>query len=129
MAAISVELLCEALNGVHTTCAGLAGSAVVSADGIVLASKLAAEVDPLRFGAMCATVLALAARMANEVSRGPLRQVILEGELGPVLLTQAGDVGVLALVATHEAPLGRLVVTARNAAASIRGDLPERAAA
>ena len=87
---------------------------------LLAASMLPDTVDSDRFGAMCATVLALASRMAQEVERGALRQVIIEGEHGPVLLTQVRDVGVLAIAASQEAPLGRLILTARNIANALR---------
>lgn len=117
--AACADTLRAALHAVHAACPGVEGSAIVSADGILLTSMLADEVHPDRFGAMCATLLALAGRMAGEVGRGPLRQLILDGEYGPVLLTQAGDVGVLAIAATKEASLGRLILTARNVAGCI----------
>lgn len=129
MAIVSTEPLGLALRSVHAACSGVEGSAIVSADGLVLASMLPSQVDSDRFGAMCATLLALASRMAHEVARGPLRQVIVEGERGPVLLTQAGNVGVLALAASQEAPLGRLILTARTVASSLRRDEPAAAAA
>lgn len=129
MAIASTEPLRVALRSLHATCAGVEGSAIVSADGLVLASMLSDQVDPDRFGAMCATVLALASRMAQEVARGALGQIIIEGERGTVLLTQAGNVGVLALVASHDAPLGRLILTARNVANSLRRDEPAAEAA
>jgi len=116
----STEPLWAALRSVHAACTGVQGSAIVSADGLVLASMLPDTVDSDRFGAMCATVLALASRMAQEVERGALRQVIIEGEHGPVLLTQVRDVGVLAIAASQEAPLGRLILTARNIANALR---------
>lgn len=125
MAAGDTDALRGALQAVHSACPGVEGSAIVTCDGVVLASMLSGSVDPDRFGAMCATLLALAGRMAQEVSHGALRQVIVEGELGPVLLTQAGDVGVLALAANLTAPLGRLIVTARQAAGALqRGTAP-----
>lgn len=125
MTARDTDALWAALQAVHSACPGVEGSAIVTCDGVVLASMLSGSVDPDRFGAMCATLLALASRMTQEVSRGALRQLIVEGERGPVLLTQAGDVGVLALAADPTAPLGRLIVTARQVAGAMhRGPAP-----
>jgi len=77
------------------------------------------EVDADRFGAMCASLLALANRAAKEVSRGDLRQIILDGSLGPMLLTRAGDVGVLAVAASPAAKLGQLILETRNTARAL----------
>lgn len=93
--------------------------AVVSYDGILRAAVLAPAVDPDRFGAMCASLLALAMRAAKEVERGVLRQIILDGEQGPMLLTRAGDAGVLAVAADPTRNLGKLILDTRSTAASI----------
>jgi uncharacterized protein len=83
------------------------------------ACALAPEVDGDRFAAMCASLLALSTRAAQEVSRGELRQVILDGEHGPVLLTRAGDAGVLAVAADPTKNLGKLILDTRNTAGAI----------
>lgn len=91
-------------------------SAVVSRDGLIIASLLSSGVDEDRFGAMCASLLALAAKAASEVERGQLRQVILDGAKGPMLLTHCGSTAVLAVAARSAANLGRLIVETRKTA-------------
>lgn len=95
---------------------GIEGSALVSSDGLIVASVLSEKTDSNRFGAMCATLLALASRAANEIQRGDLRQVILEGANGPMLLTYVGTRGVLAVAAAPSSNLGRLILDARKIA-------------
>lgn len=104
------------LRTLHAAEEHIEASAVVSRDGLIVASQLTASVDADRFGAMCASLLALAAKAAHEVERGQLRQVILDGAKGPVLLTHAGLVAVLAVAARPRANLGRLIMETRNAA-------------
>ena len=91
-------------------------SALVTHDGLTLASVLSSEVNADRFGAMCASLLALASRAAGEVDRGELRQVILDGEYGPLLLTRAGTTGVLAVAASPKANLGKVILDTRKTA-------------
>lgn len=93
--------------------------ALVSYDGQVLASVLAEGVDVDRFGAMCASLLALSSRAAQEVERGVLRQIILDGENGPVLLTRAGARGVLAVAADPTRSLGKLILDTRATAGAL----------
>lgn len=104
------------LRAIHTGVDHVEASAVVTQDGITVASLLSSDTDADRFGAMCASLLALAARAAKEVDRGQLRQVILDGSKGPMLLTHAADVAVLAVAARPEANLGRLILETRKAA-------------
>lgn len=94
-------------------------SAVVSGDGMTLAWLLNDNVDPDRFGAMCASLLALANRAAQEISRGQLKQVLVEGEKGTMLLVYAGVHTVLAVAAKPTANLGKVFIDARKTAAGI----------
>jgi predicted regulator of Ras-like GTPase activity (Roadblock/LC7/MglB family) len=107
------------LRGLCASSDKVEATALVSHDGLIVASVMSPEVDADRFGAMCASLLALANRAAKEVSRGDLRQVILDGSLGPMLLTRAGDAGVLAVAATPAAKLGQLILDTRSTARSL----------
>lgn len=98
---------------------GVQSCALVSYDGLIRASVLAPGVDADRFGAMCASLLALSTRASQEVERGALRQIILDGELGPVLLTRAGEVGVLAVAADPSRNLGKLILDTRTTATEL----------
>ena len=93
--------------------------AAVTGDGFIIASVMADEVDEDRFGAMCASLLALSARAAAEIQRGELRQIILDGTLGPMLLTRAGGVGVLAVATNPQANLGKVMLDTRKAAQAL----------
>lgn len=107
------------LRGLCASSEKVEATALVSHDGLIVASVMSKDVDVDRFGAMCASLLALANRAAKEVSRGDLRQIILDGSLGPMLLTRAGDAGVLAVAATPEAKLGQLILDTRNTARTL----------
>lgn len=101
-------------------------TALVSHDGLTLASVLSSEVNADRFGAMCASLLALATRAAGEVDRGELRQIILDGAHGPLLLTRAGNTGVLAVAAAPSANLGKVILDTRKTAAELSALGPVR---
>lgn len=107
------------LRGLQATSDKIEATALVSHDGLTLASVLSSEVDSDRFGAMCASLLALATRAASEVDRGELRQIILDGEHGPMLLTRAGHTGVLAVAASPKANLGKVILDTRKTATDL----------
>jgi len=98
-------------------------SAVITGDGFTLAWVLADNVDPDRFGAMCASLLALSDRAAQEISRGELRQVMIEGANGTMLLVHAGDDAVLALATKPTANLGMVFIEAKKTAQKIKAVL------
>jgi hypothetical protein len=107
------------LRTLNTFSADIEASATISTDGIMLASVLGAGTDGDRFGAMCASLLALAERAAQEIARGALRQVLVEGENGVMLLVNAGRDAVLAVAARPTVNLGMVFIEARKTAAKI----------
>jgi len=117
---VTAELLAHKarglLRGLQAASDCVRSCGLVSYDGLMLAAVLAPGVDPDRFGAMCASLLALSTRAAKEVERGVLRQVILDGEQGPMLLTRAGAAGVLAVAADPTKNLGKLILDTRATA-------------
>lgn len=94
-------------------------SAVMSRDGHTLANVLGETTDPHRFGAMCASMLSLAERTTADLERGKLKQVLIEGDQGYVLLMQIGSKAVLAIVSRPSANLGMIFVEARKLAGQI----------
>lgn len=107
------------LRSLQNASDGVKSCALVTYDGLILACVLADGVDADRFGAMCASLLALSIRAAKEAERGVLRQVILDGEQGPMLLTRAGTAGVLAVAADPNKNLGKLILDTRATAKAL----------
>ncbi len=98
-------------------------SAAITTDGFIIGSVLGDDIDQDRFAAMCASLLALADRAADEISRGELKQVMIEGSAGVMLLVHAGEDAVLALSVKPTASLGRIFIEARKSAANIHNVL------
>jgi len=94
-------------------------SAVMSRDGISIASVLGDGIDPDRLGAMCAALLGLADRTANELARGELKLVLLHGTKGVLLLVHVGTTHVLALSAKPGINLGMVLMEAKKTAAML----------
>ena len=90
-------------------------SAVVSVDGLTMASALPAQVEEDRVAAMSAAMLSLGERIANELGRGGLDQVYIKGENGYVVLMSVGNEAVLTVLARKQAKLGLLFLDMRRA--------------
>src|SRR5436305_2819379 len=84
-------------------------AAVVSFDGLPMASALPATMDEDRVAAMSAALLSLGERAAEGLGRGSLNQVYIEGELGTVLRVSADDEAVLVAVASQAATPGTIL--------------------
>ena len=91
-------------------------SAVVSVDGLIIASALPADVEEDRVSAMSAAMLSLGDRIASELGRGSLEQVFIRGKNGFVILTAVGDDAVLTALARENAKLGLIFLEMRRAA-------------
>ncbi len=90
-------------------------AAVVSVDGLTMASALPREVEEDRVSAMSAAMLSLGERIASELGRGNLDQVYIKGENGYVFLMAVGSEAVLTVLARKDARLGLLLLDMRRA--------------
>ena len=91
-------------------------SAVVSVDGLSIASALPQGVEEDRVSAMSAAMLSLGERIASELGRGSLEQVYVKGEKGYVVLMSVGEEAVLTALAREQAKLGLILLDMRRAA-------------
>src|SRR5436309_11316296 len=94
-------------------------AAVVSFDGLPMASALPATMDEDRVAAMSAALLSLGERAAEGLGRGSLNQVYIEGESGTVFLVSADDEAVLVAVAAKAAKVGMMLYEVKRAAAVV----------
>jgi predicted regulator of Ras-like GTPase activity (Roadblock/LC7/MglB family) len=109
------ELMVDRLRDLQQT-DGVEASAVVSVDGLIMASALPAGIEEDRVSAMSAAMLSLGERIASELGRGLLDQVFIKGESGLVLLMAVGEEAVLTTLAREDAKLGLILLDMRRAA-------------
>src|SRR5687767_15230995 len=100
------DLLAAALDDFLATSPEVEAAAVVSADGLPMASALPAYVEEDRLAAMSAALLTLGERAASGLGKGGLAQVFVEGAHGYVILMAAGDHAVLVSVTSKAAKIG-----------------------
>ena len=119
MAESRADQMVSRLRDMQAASPDIIASAVVSVDGLTMASALPKEVEEDRVSAMSAAMLSLGERIANELGRGGLDEVYIRGEEGFVLLTAIGDEAVLTALARMEAKLGMIFLEMRRAAEDI----------
>jgi predicted regulator of Ras-like GTPase activity (Roadblock/LC7/MglB family) len=113
------EQLVKRLRELQTNTTDVEASAVVSVDGLIIASSLPGGVEEDRVSAMSAAMLSLGERIAGELGRGGLDEVYIHGSSGYVLLTSAGVEAVLTVLAREQARLGLILLEMRRAAEDI----------
>jgi predicted regulator of Ras-like GTPase activity (Roadblock/LC7/MglB family) len=104
------QLIVERLRDMQASSPTIEASAVVSVDGLTIASALPSEVEEDRVAAMSAAMLSLGERIASELGRGGLEQVYIKGSSGYVILMSIGDEAVLTALAHENAKLGLLLL-------------------
>lgn len=110
------QLMVERLRDLQASSPDVEASAVVSVDGLTMASALPASVEEDRVSAMSAAMLSLGERIASELGRGTLNQVYIRGDNGFVVLMAIGEDAVLTALARRQAKLGLLFLDMRRAA-------------
>jgi|DewCreStandDraft_4_1066084.scaffolds.fasta_scaffold00491_54 predicted regulator of Ras-like GTPase activity (Roadblock/LC7/MglB family) len=110
------ERMVERLRELQTSSPDIEAAAIISVDGLPIASSLPQSVEEDRVSAMSAAMLSLGERIAGELKRGMLDEVYVRGERGYVILRAVGEEAVLTVLARQQAKLGLLFLDMRRAA-------------
>lgn len=110
------DQLSTALDDFLTISTEVEAAAVVSADGLPMASALPPHVEEDRLAAMSAALLTLGERAASELGKGDLAQIFIEGPKGHVILMAAGRDCVLVCVTSRGAKIGLVLFEMRRIA-------------
>ena len=113
------EQIMARLRDLRVSTPDIEASAVVSVDGLIMASDLPADVEEDRVSAMSAAMLSLGERIAGELGRGALDQVYIRGDNGYVILMSVGEEAVLTALARQDAKLGLVFLDMRRAASEL----------
>lgn len=104
----------ERLRDLQASSPDVEASAVISVDGLTIASALPESIEGDRVAAMSAAMLSLGERISGELGRGNLDQVYIRGENGFMILMAIGDEAVLTVLARKQAKLGLLFLDMRR---------------
>jgi hypothetical protein len=116
MASTRTEQMVNRLRLMQAASPDIEASAVVSTDGLIIASALPGDVEEDRVSAMSAAMLSLGERISAELGRGSLEQVYIKGGEGFVILSSIGSDAVLTALARQNAKLGLIFLEMKRAA-------------
>ncbi len=114
MAISRTDKMSERLRDLQASSPDVEASAVISVDGLTIASALPESIEGDRVAAMSAAMLSLGERISGELGRGNLDQVYIRGENGFMILMAVGDEAVLTVLARKQAKLGLLFLDMRR---------------
>ena len=118
--AINTQKLSSVLQNFVTSTSDIQGAALVTPDGLPLASTLPAGMDEERVAAMSAAMLSLAERIGMELSRGQIDRIYVEGDQGYGVLTSCGEDAVFLVLARQAAKQGLLMLEIKRALAELK---------
>lgn len=119
MASSRSQQLVEELKKLQISSPDIQASAIVSVDGLIIASALPHNVQEDRVSAMSAAMLSLGERISQELRRGNLDQVYIRGDNGYVMLIAVGEDAVLTILAGVKAKLGLIFLDIKRTAAAL----------
>ena len=116
---INVSMLQDELQNFVSAGSDVQGAALVSPDGLALASVLPGGMDEERTAAMSASMLSLGERIGRELARGSIDRIVVEGEKGYGVLVGCGADAVLLVLAGTGVKQGLLFLEVKRVVAKI----------
>jgi predicted regulator of Ras-like GTPase activity (Roadblock/LC7/MglB family) len=108
------ETLDEILKKLLSAIPEVKAAAIVSAEGLPIASALPQGIDETRIAAMTAALLSLAERSVIEMEKGEFEQLYVRGNEGYLLVLQAGPNAVLTVSTTKDVRLGLIFLDCKR---------------
>ncbi|ELR98470.1 roadblock/LC7 domain-containing protein [Gloeocapsa sp. PCC 73106] len=118
--AINTEKLTSILHNFVSSTNDVQGAALVTPDGLSLASSLPGGMDEERVSAMSAAMLSLGERIGSELSRGGIDRIYVEGNEGYGVLTSCGDDAVFLVLASKAVKQGILMLEIKRALSDLK---------
>jgi len=95
-------------------------SAIISTDGLTMASMVPNGMEEDRIGILSAKLLSLGKWSAKESLRGNREQILIKGEFGYVVMVQSGNEVILTVLAKSNAKMGMLMPDVMRAAECVQ---------
>jgi predicted regulator of Ras-like GTPase activity (Roadblock/LC7/MglB family) len=118
--AINSQKLNQVIQNFVARTSDVQGAAVVTPDGLPLASSLPGEMDEERVSAMSAAMLSLGERIGKELLGGNTDRIYVEGDEGFTVLTTCGNDAVFLVLATKEAKQGMLMLEIKRTLTDVK---------
>ncbi|WXG43318.1 MAG: roadblock/LC7 domain-containing protein [Promethearchaeati archaeon SRVP18_Atabeyarchaeia-1] len=119
MSSDTVDEIQRVLKSLGDGTPGVEASAIVSVQGLPIASAMPKDVDDSIIAAMSAAILGVSERAASELARGKLQQILIQGDQGYVILKHAGEDALLTVMAKSDSNLGMIFIVMKGVAQKI----------
>lgn len=116
----TAEELNNILERLRSSSSDIEACAIVSQEGLMIASLLPQGQDEAPIAAMSASMMSMGIRTAKELKRGDLQQIFVKGENGYGVILPAGPNGVLLALTRKEAKLGLIFLELSRAVEEVK---------
>ncbi|RMG24013.1 MAG: hypothetical protein D6732_24165 [Methanobacteriota archaeon] len=96
----------EILREIDVNVKEIEAAAIVSIEGLPIAARMPPEYEDAIVAAMTAAMLSLGEKISNNLNRGVLQKIFVEGKDGHVISVAAGSNAVLTVSTNKDAKLG-----------------------
>ncbi|MEJ2278578.1 MAG: roadblock/LC7 domain-containing protein [Candidatus Lokiarchaeota archaeon] len=115
----NINELTDLLKNLSAVNSDVQGAAIVSVQGLPIVSVLARGVNDGIVSAMSAAILSVSERAVEELARGELKRILIEGIDGLIILSRAGENAILCTLAKADASLGMVFLNIQSVSKSI----------
>lgn len=119
----NISELIDLLRRMEAVNSDIQGSAIVSVQGLPICSVLARDVNDGIVSAMSAAILSVSERAVEELARGDLKRILIEGVDGIIILSKAGENAILCTLAKSDASLGMVFLNIQSVSKKIAESL------
>ena len=115
----NISELIDLLRRMEAVNSDIQGSAIVSVQGLPICSVLARDINDGIVSAMSAAILSVSERAIEELARGDLLRILIEGVDGIIILSKAGVNAILCTLAKSDSSLGMVFLNIQSVSKKI----------
>ena len=90
------------------------GSALFATNGVLIRAAFAQNVNEALIGEISSSIQTNAEKSIEELSLGKLKRIIIEGEEGTIILTNAGNKAIICVIIRPDANLGMVLLNTQT---------------
>ena len=111
-----MELIMQILRDAVQSVDGIKGVAIVSTDGLPMASAVEAKIGEAELAALASSMLAIGSTAIQNLRKGELDSLYVKCERGYILLRYSGPLAVVLFITEENARLGPLLLELKRTA-------------
>ena len=108
--AIDSEIIDSILRDFVTDTRHVQGAVLVTLEGLPIAGRLPDTLDMARAAAMAAAVMTIGDRVGEDIQRGPVQQMLVQGSAGYSILSVCGDEALFVALTSLDIQQGLLLI-------------------